>query len=102
MLPTRFMPNRSAKINPFRMIVHIFDAPQRSRHFFPPGNPVVQLGQVGFKILFKSLLMLRKIPRQASGNVLRGDFRSNRIQHIVRISLRVKIALCAIHTDGRL
>ena len=62
------------KINPFRMVLDKFDAPQRRRHFFPASNPVVQFGDIGFEIFVKSLLMLRKVTREAGGDVLRAIF----------------------------
>ena len=68
------------KINPFRMVLDKFYAAQRRRHFFPASNPVVQFSDIGFKIFFKGLLVLRKVTRKTSSDVLSDDFRSNRIQ----------------------
>src|SRR5438309_10699530 len=77
------------KINPFRMVLDELYAAQRRRHFFAAANPVVQLGDIGFKIFFKNLVMLRKIARKTGGDVLSDSLRSNRIEKIVGIHFRM-------------
>src|SRR5262245_51595768 len=91
----------TSKINPFRVVLNIFDTPEWSRKLLPPRDPAVQLCKIDLKILFKDLLMLRKIARKTGSDVLCRDLPGERIQEIVRIPFRVQVSFGAVQTRRR-
>src|SRR5688500_1296426 len=81
------------------MVIYVFDSFQRGRHFFPARDPAIQLRKIGFEIFVKSLLMLRKIARKTRSNVLSSDLSVSRVQHVVRVSFRVKVSLRSVQAQ---